>query len=218
MRKENIKQSKTESIYIGILLGLIIPFLFFIAGWWISALLYIYKIVDFSEEFIIYASFIGFGLGIVLDLIYLPSITKKIYFISLNICFVFYFYISLIIFAFFMGVPFFNLLLGILAGGYIGRRSYFLDLNKKDSDRLIKRAGLATSIVMAVIAFIAGFLALSSPYASEELASILNLDKNLMSPELLIIFVVIGILVLVIGQYYLTKKSAGLFLNLSRKY
>ena len=116
--------TKTESVVVGFAVGILCPLLLFVLFWWVSAALTIYHVLPLPESGIAVAAFIGLALGVALDVLYLRSWISEFYRADMRVMVTVYLCCSMIAVSFFMGLPVGNLVLGTLAGAYIGRREY----------------------------------------------------------------------------------------------
>jgi len=115
--------SKTESPLVGVFLCLTVPFVFFVAGWWGSAGLYLYHVVAIPEKGIAVYAFAGLALGIAVTVLFLKRWVAGFYAMPVVVAVPFYLFWFAVMTAFFMGVPIGNVALGALVGLYVGRRA-----------------------------------------------------------------------------------------------
>ena len=115
--------SKTESLLVGVFLCLTVPFVFFVAGWWGSAGLYLYHVIAIPEKGIAVCAFAGLALGIAVTVLKLRRWVAGFYAAPHSITVPFYLFWFAVMTAFFMGVPLGNVALGALVGLYVGRRA-----------------------------------------------------------------------------------------------
>jgi len=194
--------SRIESFMIWILLGAISPIMLFLAGWWGSVGLV-------AENDIFKFAFLGLGVGILTDLIFLKKWAANAF--SLNrvvLLFIFLFY-STCIYGFFMGFPVFNAAMGIVAGLYIGRRMYHQNADSEEFNRNVKVTGIFATIVMTVICLSSALLALSETNLPAQLEGMLRLRFEVTWPMIMGL-VVLGGTALILSQYWLTRKAASL--------
>jgi len=191
--------TKFDQIFLGIIYGFIFPILFFLIFWWVSI-----PLVPEKQIFIF--AFSGLGLGIIIDLVFLKFLIKNSYRIKGIYLILVYIFYSIGYFGFFMGVPIFNLFLGIPAGIFIARKSVILNLSTKESNQEIERISKITSGIMLVICLISATIALNDIYTVSGLKGMLGLMFPI-SQELLVGLIIVGGIVLIIGQYFVTKYS-----------
>lgn len=193
--------NKTEHIFWVLIFWGVFPIMFFLAGWWIS-------IGKVPENKIFIFAFAGLGLGILIDIILFKKIWNNIFnfgnFLLVLVC-LFY---SVCIFGFFMGVSVFNLIMGIVAGAYIARKSGFNNISKEDFKRQIHFVSVFTSVVMFLVCSASAFLALFDKYTVSSIKGVFGFEIPYLSLVFIIIF---GGLLLIVFQYFLTKGSGILF-------
>ncbi|NTU88741.1 MAG: hypothetical protein HGA54_02385 [Actinobacteria bacterium] len=184
-----------------LIFGSVLPILLFLAGWWSSIGLV-------PEHLIFVFASIGFGLGIVIDIVFLRKWLKDIYSINPIVLVLVFLFYSICTLGFFMGVPLFNLIPGAIAGIYMGRRLPHTATNAQDGERIIKDTGMTTAIVMLMICACSAFLALKDPMDTAlNLEGMFNTSFSI-TTEMLIAVIVIGGIFLVTFQYWLTKRAA----------
>ena len=116
--------NRAESVVVGLVVGITCPLLLFVFCWWTAAALSIYHVLSLPVSVIIVAAFTGLGIGMILDIIWLKHWVRRFY--TANIYFIIAVYLSLsvVALAFFMGLPIGNIVLGMLAGVYVGRKQF----------------------------------------------------------------------------------------------
>ena len=115
--------SKTESLLVGVFLCLTVPFVFFVAGWWGSAGLYLYHVIAIPEKGIAVCAFAGLAVGIAVTVLFLKRWVAGFYAMPAVVTVPFYLFWFAVMTAFCMGVPLGNVALGALVGLYVGRRA-----------------------------------------------------------------------------------------------
>ena len=151
--------SKTESIASGIILGILCPLCTFILCWWAPATLNFYRAVP--ESWIAASALAGLAVGIGLDVLYLKSWIPHFYKVDMKLLALIYLFCSTMAAAFFMGLPLGNLVLGILAGAYMGRRAYHIGQTRISFPKTTNRFILFTTLVTGAWALWIGLLALN---------------------------------------------------------
>jgi hypothetical protein len=104
----------------------------------------------------------------------------------------------------FMGVPVFNIIPGILASFYIGRKMKHADADGQAVEHIVKRTYLFSAIGLAVICIASAIIALSDPYTAVSIEMMLALGFKLNNAALLII-VAAGGSALMLIQYFAEK-------------
>jgi hypothetical protein len=205
---------RKEYYLIGFTIGIVIPLLTFVLFWWPIAALAIYHVASVPDNYIAMFAIAGLAAGIILDFLYLKRLIPFFYNFHLLIMISLYLCCSVIAVAFFMGFPLGNLLLGMLAGIYIGRRCHFKDLNRAAFTVVAKKTSRFTALVTALEALPIGLLMLQEDYL---LAAInLFIGFRLFSTSLLQdIFVIVILCLILFGiQFLLTKWTATMAFRL----
>jgi cellulose synthase/poly-beta-1,6-N-acetylglucosamine synthase-like glycosyltransferase len=116
-----------------------------------------------------------------------------------------YLFYNGVLFAMFMGIPFFHLFLGIIAGYYWAK---YLINHKKITDykREIRRISLLTSIVIGIVCMFSALVALINKSTIGDLKLMFNLPFDISRP-MLIAFIVTGGILMIIVQYMLVKVT-----------
>jgi hypothetical protein len=210
--------SKIETLILGAIIAVLVPLTLFLLGWFISAALFLYKLILIPETAIPTVAFSGLGLGILLDVAFLKQWTQNLYLFDLRLLSLLYLFYAIVTLAFFMGVPIFNVGLGVIAGVYIGRRCRCLKMNVESFQRAVKKISQFTALVMSFTAIISGAIAISDPWTPANLQGMLNLGSFVITPEMIISLIVIGVPLLVIGQYWLTRFAALFAFNLDHSW
>jgi len=201
---------KTEYLIIGLGLGTLIPLLVFVLFWWSTAALVIYKLVQLPESFIIYAAFTGLAIGITINILYLKKLIPGFYTLKNNILIPLYLLCSFIALAFFMGTPIGNIILGILAGLYTGRRHYYLEQHPDIFFSTAKKTSLFTAFITSIEALPIGILALRDTSIFTVLKSTFHFDLNVTNIIIDIIMVFLLCMLLFLIQFWVTNIAAKL--------
>lgn len=194
--------NKIEDVIMVIAFGAVIPISLFLAGWWSTIGLV-------PENTIFVFALIGLTSGIIIDILFLRKWLRNIYKTGLKLLVIIYLFYSVCTFGFFMGVPVFNLLPGILAGIYTGRRLNHNSRNKSETEISIKNACIITTSAIVLISAAAAFFALKDPMdTARNLEGMFNLKSFTITTEMIIGLILTGGTVLAISQYWMTKKAA----------
>jgi len=193
--------NRLEMILYKIIFWGVIPTILFLAGWWSSI-----GLKDNQEIFSI--ALAGFGFGILIDVLVLKPWLKSLETLSNGILISVYVFYSLMVLGFFMGVPLFNLGLGILAGRFMARVGLYKGLNKTLMDKLIYSTAMITTFILFGICLISAWIALKDPLDTAiNLQGMLQLSFTV-TRSMVYGLVVFGGLLLLIVQYILTVKFA----------
>ncbi len=201
---------KTEYRIITIGLGILVPLMFFVFGWWLSASLFIFKVFPLSESMIIFSACTCLLAGVFIDIFYLQKIIHLFYSIRYKYLIPVYLYCSLIAVALCMGLPFANLVLGVTAGLYTGRKYYYFHREPENFFSAVKVTSYFTAFVTAFEALPIGILALQNISIIGNLKSLLQFKLNTANITIDIILILLLCTLLFLIQYRLTKIAAEL--------
>jgi len=171
----------------------IFPILFFLIFWWTS--------IAFTKtiSIIIVTALSGLTIGILANIIFSNKIINKFYdlnYIYLVLILLFY---NIGIFGFFMGVPVFNIIPGILSGVYLARKEITGKIKNKWQN--IKIYQLFNTFILFSTCFTSGFIALVDPYTSNSIEEMFNLQFQINNFILYMIIIIGGVILLLI-QYW----------------
>jgi H+/Cl- antiporter ClcA len=108
------------------------------------------------------------------------------------------------IFGFFMGVPVFNIIPGIFAGYYAGRKSKMNMLSYHSFRRSLRKTNLLTSSILLIFMIVSAIIALTDKYTGANLSGMFNLQHQITRTELLF-FIFIGAVFLLYVQNLLSS-------------
>jgi hypothetical protein len=189
--------TKPDKIIFGSFLGAFFPFLLALIALGIG-------FYFFSERSIPYFFSGGLIAGIIVDIIFIRKLLPFLFDIPFWIFAGFYILCSIFLFGVFMGLPVPELIMGVAAGFYWGRRVGIKGIAFSERENLVKKVPRFTSIVMIVICISSAYIALSEKTIGEELQGMFSL--NFVPGKALIISgIIVGGLVLVIIQYFITR-------------
>ena len=200
--------SKTESIAVGLVVGILCPLLLFILCWWSVAALVIYQVLPIPESVITVAAFTGLVAGVVLDALYLRKWIAQFYSADMRLMVLVYLFCSVIAVAFFMGLPLGNIILGALAGVYVGRRQHHAGGSKELFPRPARTVSIFTALVTGLEALPIGLLALGEGMFAELLEQIVGLEVSAITGTVGIGLVGLLCVVLVAVQFWCTRTAA----------
>jgi hypothetical protein len=180
-----------------------IPLALFLLSWWISN--------SFTSE--LWALLIGL-VGLILGLwinqeLILPF---QFYKVKKRILALIYLFFSIASLGFFMGVPIFNILLGMLAGNYLSIRVLRIFRSKKTMLKHLKQGALYTAIVLFIMVLFASLLV-----GSDIENTLLIAQRVLHYPiSIKMFYLVIGVggVFIVVVQYFVTLFTAKTMLQL----
>jgi hypothetical protein len=207
---------KIETLILRAIIAVMVPLTLFLAGWFISAALFLYEVISIPETAILIVAFCGLGLGILFDVACLKRWVRKAYCLNLRLLSLLYLFYAIVTLAFFMGVPIVNVGLGVIAGVYVGRRCHHLGAKPKHFQQEVKKVSLFTAWVMGFVAIISGAIAISDPWTPANLQGMFNITSFIITPEMIIGLVIVGAPLLVVLQYWLAKFAAIFAFNLNQ--
>jgi hypothetical protein len=200
--------TKTESIVIGLAAGTLCPLLLFIFCWWTSAALATYLTIP--EDWIAGAALTGLAIGIGLDVVYLKKFISRFYQVNVKPLVLVYLFCSAVATAFCMGLPLGNLLLGTVAGMYVGRRAYHTAQSRGAFSKAAQRVGYFTALVTGVWALPIGILALDEEMVVGFFQSVVGWTPATISGPVGIGLVILFCFVLMTVQYWCALAGARL--------
>lgn len=213
---EGVIVNRVESTLVGFVVGiacLVLPFVF---CWWIAAALSVYHVLSFSEDIIILAAFIGLGFGIILTICCLKNWVKNFYIANVYLMVLVYLSLSVIAVGFLMGLPIGNIVLGILAGLYVGRRHWHRGKGGETFRKAARNVSIFAALVTTLEALPIGILALVEDNALQLFRAAVGLDQSIIAGSMGIPFVVAGCVVLLVVQFWCTRIAAALAFNLGK--
>lgn len=190
------------------------PLSFCFVGAWFTAV-----ILGFSEKTVYTSALSGLAVGVILTTVLLKYLVKNAYKFSNKILAVFFIYYSLLAFGFGMGIPLFNYILGIMAGGYIVRKACYLKEDDTEFKRNIKLTAIFTAVVMLILCCLMVLIGIVGKVSPKDFEAFF---KSLFGLELAIntagfvVIIFFGACVMILLQYWLTKLSAIITYKLSR--
>ena len=199
--------NRVEEGAISVFIAIACPVSLFVFLWWSTSALAMSRVIKIQEDTVIYASLLGFGIGILLNSLYLKDIRVRFYDIGYKFLIPLYFFWSAIALAFTMGMPFGNLLLGTLAGLYYGRRLSFQGPIERDIAKSARIISVFTALVTGVESLFIGFYGLQELIVMELFQSQLGIDPaELLGP--VGIGLVVGIVLIIISVQYICTRTA----------
>lgn len=199
--------NRIESFVIALFLGVGMPLLLLVSCWFCLIAIWMFEIVRLTNNTAIVLLIVSFFAGVIIDILYLKKLTVDFYRTSVTLMIPLYVILSLIAIALCMGVPIGNIVLGILAGVYIGRRHLYTQGTPNSFKSISRKVGFFTSGVTGIVALPVGILALvaGEEYIAKSFIETLGLDYSIVAG---LGFVVVLCLVLMTVQYWLTRYAA----------
>lgn len=191
------------------LFGMVIPIFCFLFFWW-SSLLFTKE-----EKTVAISALSGLGFGVIFSITIKLIWKFDVYKLSVPVLLMIYLFYNFGLFGFFMGVPVFHPVLGILAGYYWAKR-LICQNGKIDYKSEINRISLFTTIVIGLVCLSSAIFALSSKSTPLDLKMMFHLPFDI-SLQVLVVFIIGGGLLLIITQYWLTKITMIKMLEINHK-
>lgn len=198
---------KVEKWIFGLVFGAVIPIFTFLLFWW-SSLLF-----DLNDKVVMLLALSGLFIGLLIDFVIKRFLSVDFFKISPKVLIGVYIFYSIGLFGFFMGVPIFHPILGIFAGYYWGRRLISQQANKETLQREISKISMFTSLIISLICLLSATIALVDLYTTSNLKGMFNMSFDI-TPPMLVGLIIVGGLLLIGFQYWLTRitiiKTLGL--------
>ncbi len=145
---------KIESIAIAFALGAVPVIGCFLAGWWLSIAL-------LPEAFVMGCALAGLLAGMLVGALFLRNWMKHAYTVQTWMWMGIYLFYTAGILGFFMGVPVFNVALGLPAGFFVGRRLMRNNAGPARMQRVARQAALFTTSVLGLVCIASAWFALT---------------------------------------------------------
>jgi len=191
--------NKIETTFLGLILGAIFPLIGFLGGWWGTS-------QSFSNAWVLVAALGGLVLGFIVDVLILKKWVAGAFEMDLKLWMGIFFFYSICVFGFFMGVPVFNVALAVPAGLIIGRKLAHQPISADVEKRLTFRTNLFTTGVMGFICASSAFLALRDPTTAANLEGMLRLTFKL-TQGMIITLIIVGGAALLWLHWVLVAKT-----------
>lgn len=199
-----------DKIFFGFTFWAVLPIALFLVGWWGT-------VGRMEESRVMLFALGGLLIGIVSSFIFIKRLVTNLYELQGSTLGLIYIFYSMCVFGFFMGVPVFNLFLGIPAGYYTARRCKAMRKDHDFAERAFKNAAIFTTIITLLFSVVSASIALSDPFTAKNLKGMFNLNFDI-TKSILLSIITVGGAILMVLQYYITKFSARIFFDLSKKY
>ena len=191
---------KVEILFLGAVFGVIFPILCFLIGWWGG-------LPILPEETIRYTALAGLLVGVVIDILFLKKWIINAYRMDLKWLVVLYLFYSIGLFGFFMGVPIFNLLLGLFAGFYMGLRVADGKKPHDEAEEIFKKTAFFTSFVLVVVCITSLWLVGTDSSTAANINGMLALSQPLTQQSIMTVSAVGGV-VFVVLEFFITRGIA----------
>ncbi len=183
-------------IILFLVLAAIFPLIGFLAGWWLFFTI-------LPDAWILIPVFIGLGLGVQVNFFFLKHWMKNAYQMNLWIWAAIYAFYTVGLFGFFMGVPVFNVLLGIPAGILMAGRLAAIKAEPVPVRKATLCTAWFTTGILGLVCLASAVLALSDPYTAGNLEGMLALPFEV-TRTMIWALILIGGSGLLAGEWLLT--------------
>ena len=203
-KKQNIQTvsgilAGVERLFLKVIIGLVPPTFLLLVGWWGS-------IPFVNEEAVKYFALGGLVLGIILDMLFLKHWVYKAYGLPVTWFVVFYLFYSVALLGFFMGVPIFNLVLGIIGGYYVGICLRYKDTTKEAVAQYSQRTAFFTAGVLFIVCAASWLMAYFDTSLAANIQGMFNINQEI-SRSSILTYAVFGGIGLVAAEYFLTRAT-----------
>ena len=179
----------------------------FFVFWWTSSFLTIYEIFPLAENQIALIAISGLIIGLFLVLLTKNILLFRFYTIRYGLLIPIYLLCSVVAFASMMGFPLGNLILGGIAGLYIGRKMKYVEMNPKI---YCKKASLFTSIISGFWVLVIFLLALNDGEILLLFERNFGLTESIIIGPIFVVLIILAILIFGLLQFYLTRFACRL--------
>lgn len=193
-----------DRIFLFCIVAPLFPILFFLTGWWIS-------LICIDNSLVFLPALAGLLIGILLDCKYLSFWVNRAYHMRKGVLLSIYVFYSVGIFGFCMGVPVFNIFLGVPTGIFIVRQSLFQKLPVEEIRQRIIKASWISVCFLIPVCFASAAIALTDPYTAENLMGMFRLPF-MVTRGMIIGLILCGGSILIALQYGITTASARITL------
>lgn len=187
-----------EKIINGFIIGSTFPLLFGL----LAMITWFY--LDKTENRPVIYLTVGLALGLIIDLIFLKDWIRHRFDLPVWFMAAIFITYNIFVYGFFMGLPVFNVFLGLLAGYYSGNRICFKNLEPEKHSKLINQVSLFTGVIMTLICISSGFLALAGNDAGGMINDVLGLGFEV-TKSMVLGIVLIGGFILILINIILTR-------------
>lgn len=197
---------KFDNLFAGMVLGLIIPVISFCGFWWSSFALGL-NVKCWSIT--------GIIVGILIDVMLLGKLLPKFYYLSKLTLLALYAAYSIGIFGFFMGVPVFNMVPGVLAGTYIGRKMKITGQSQDVFKEEMQEGARFAFGVLLIVCFCSAYIALLDPFTGANLRGMLGLSFEVTNTHTWLLIILGGAGLLLVQHFLLMTAGRMAYENIS---
>jgi hypothetical protein len=156
------------------ILGIVFGFSFHLFFFLLALLIWFSYSKD--ENNVLYFVFAGLLFGLFIDILILKKLINNGFNLSVWILICIYLFYNVCMFGLFMGFPVFNLIMGVIAGLYFGKKIMYNGILLIERPPIIKRVVAFTGIIMFVICLASGLIAFIDQYTGKDLQGMLGLQ------------------------------------------
>ncbi len=196
---------RTDKLILGLIFGSIPPLLLFMS----SVVVWFYF---FQKLQPLVFAFSGVVVGLLINLVYLKRLIKTGFDLPVWFLICTYLFYNLVLFGFFMGVPVFNLIAGIVAAYYFGKRIVLKNIPVDGHTRISRQVSLFTASVMFLICAASAILATVGHGAGKELGPMFRLPVEV-TETMVWEIILVGGFTLIVFQYFVTMAVLSRILN-----
>lgn len=151
---------------------------------------------------------VGLGIGIAVDVAFLKRWVRTAYSWNEKLLLAILLFYSVCVFGFFMGVPVFNLAVGVAAGLFWGRRLSHLGANQEQACADVLRAARASAFAIGLVSLVSAYLATRDVTdTARNFQGMLGLPFT-PTDHMVVALIVTGGSAFIVARHWLTKKSA----------
>jgi hypothetical protein len=187
-----------DKIFIGILIGSAFPLLLSL----LAVILWFY--INRNTEWVLIYLATGLILGLIIDFKFLKIWIIKRYELPIWVIIGMYIFYNIEIYGFFMGVPVVNILMGLIAGYYYGKKIEYQNISPDKMPAVIKKISLFTCLIMSLICLSSAVIALMDESTGENLRLMFGLNFPVTKAMILAI-ILFGGFILILSQFFVTK-------------
>jgi len=199
---------KREATLIITFISVAVPLSSFVLCWWTAAALYLHGVFSFPEHLIWAGAGIGLAAGVVLVIARWRRWVAEFYRYPAWLFIPVYLFWSLLATALLMGMPLAILVVGTLAGSYVGRRAAHAAADEPSLRRQARLAAFLTAAVTCAISLAMGLLALEDQHTLVVLLRLFGLGWLGATALGRAIVVAVAVPALTGVQYFLTHAAA----------
>ncbi len=202
--------NRTDKLLFGLVFGSVFPILFaFLA-------VTLWFVISKNESIVLYYLAFGLLIGMVTNRATQQGLIDRAYDLPDLILAFFYVFYNVGIYGMFMGFPVFNLITGVAAGYYFGKRIVYKNVPEDQQRAIIRKVSRFTTWGMVVICVLTALMALNEETIGLEVQGMLRLETEVTQGMIYAIILVGGTL-LVVGQNLLTRFTIQKTMQAARR-